>query len=217
MVTVGPRSECFHCSRPFNPLQAKWCSCLVGTPTLLCPNCDTCFCDQPQEFKRIFWNTAPKALLDRRNEEQQLDFKPNNNLFLDEIRRPLILIAEDTRLVLRLAHQLITKLGYGALAAADGEEALELAKRYKPDMVFSDALLPKLDGRELCNRIKSSSEMSATPVVIFTAVFTQPRHRTEAMSSFQADEYLLKPLKPEQVQEILLRYVGPPKQNAAAR
>ena len=105
---------------------------------------------------------------------------------------PRILVVDDSEtnrdiLVTRLeAH------GYKTLQAADGEEALKAATQDRPDLVLLDVMMPKLDGLEVCRRLKSDGAMPFTPVILVTAkASTQD---IVAGLDAGADEYLTKPI-----------------------
>src|SRR4051812_38493307 len=70
---------------------------------------------------------------------------------------------------------LVTRLeahGYEALQAADGEEALIAAAEHRPDLILLDVMMPKLDGLEVCRRLKNDSAATFTPVILVTAKAT---------------------------------------------
>jgi CheY-like chemotaxis protein len=87
-------------------------------------------------------------------------------------------------------------------------EGLALAARYRPDLILADAFMPKLDGREMCRRVKTDPETSSLKVVIMTAVYTAARYRSEAFREFQADDYLAKPLDFQEFRAILTKHLG---------
>src|SRR6516162_11433132 len=82
---------------------------------------------------------------------------------------PRILVVDDNQtnrdiLVTRLeAH------GYQTLQAADGDEALRAATQHHPDLVLLDVMMPKLDGLEVCRRLKSDKSMPFIPIILVTA------------------------------------------------
>ena len=82
---------------------------------------------------------------------------------------PRILIVDDNEtnrdiLVTRLA-----KHGYETLQAADGEEALASACEHRPDLMLLDVEMPKLDGFEVCRRLKKDPAMPFMPIILCTA------------------------------------------------
>ena len=82
---------------------------------------------------------------------------------------PRILIVDDNEtnrdiLATRLATQ-----GYELKQAADGEEALIAAREQQPDLILLDVMMPKLDGVEVCRRLKGDASLPFTPIILVTA------------------------------------------------
>jgi DNA-binding response OmpR family regulator len=77
-----------------------------------------------------------------------------------------ILIVEDDKKTAGLISMYLEKDGFKTWVAHDGEQALALAKRYNPTFVILDLMLPKIDGWEVCRRLRSSSDV---PILILTA------------------------------------------------
>ena len=109
-----------------------------------------------------------------------------------------------------LAFAAITGLGYNAVVASNGEEGMDLTARYKPEMILTDAFMPKLDGREMCRRLKADPETASMKIVITTSVYTASRYKYEAYREFQADDYFSKPLELALLRDLLRKYLGPP-------
>ncbi|MGH9857447.1 MAG: response regulator, partial [Acidobacteriota bacterium] len=83
-------------------------------------------------------------------------FKENEDSMPNkELKRPLILIVEDDKIQQKIIRDLIEKCGYHTITANDGLQGLKLAKECLPDVVFSDALMPHMDGRALCYHLKN--------------------------------------------------------------
>ena len=212
--TSTDRIECPACSHAFNGLQASWCGCLTEDRSLVCPRCDKCFCSQPTDWKRAIWNRSSPRLKAKRKEANQTQFSPPKFLLRDELTRPLVLIAEDNKLVHLLASRMIQALGYGVVGATDGKEAIELCRIYEPDLVLSDTLMPVMDGRELCERIKNDPILKGTPIVLMSSVYKDRSYAKEAKSRFKANEYLVKPISADQLRGVLRRLIGSPRRPA---
>ena len=95
------------------------------------------------------------------------------------------------------------KSGFDVQTAADGLEGLRLAKTEKPDVVIADASMPKMDGRELCQLIKSNEETATVKVILMTGIYTTEVPMDAATREFQADELLRKPVKLEAMKTAL--------------
>jgi two-component system, OmpR family, KDP operon response regulator KdpE len=119
-------------------------------------------------------------------------------------RRECVLVVDDDPLMVRLVRTHLDRAGYRVLAAARGQEALDVAATERPDLVVLDLMLPDLDGYEVCRQIRESS---LVPVVMLTARGEQ----TDTLRGFEvgADDYLTKPFSPAEllarVQAVLRR------------
>ena len=200
--------SCYNCRALFDALETPWCNCLVSRRSFVCPSCLTCFC-QATSYKQHFWEKAPAVLWERMTSEAR-GFDPPANPPPDEVTRPLVLIVDDEKEIQRLALHAVGQLGYGAVLARNGEEGLELARSHRPDLVLTDAFMPKMDGREMCLRIKGDPATSGIRVVIMTSLYTASRYKYEAFKEFRADDYLTKPLEFKQLTELLQKHLDPP-------
>ena len=117
-----------------------------------------------------------------------------------------ILLADDEEDILMLVS---ATLGgdekYGLILARDGEEALTQAREQKPDLVFLDVMMPKMDGFEVCKILKSDDATSSVKVVMLTALAQEfDKQRADEVG---ADFYFTKPFSPtallEKVDELL--------------
>ena len=187
--------NCAHCQAPYNAMSTMWCSCLVSERSLVCPSCLKCFCRAPDSYKQMFWANAPMNLLERRREEnERAGVLPAMPATTPIVRRPLVLVVDDEPAILRLAIRAIKGQGYGVLWAENGADALDLAKTHKPDLMLTDALMPRVDGRELCRRVKQEAELSAMKVIVMTGVYTTARDVQQGRREYGVDDYLAKPI-----------------------
>ena len=102
----------------------------------------------------------------------------------------------------------VDELGYGHLVARDGAEGLDLASRYAPDMVLTDAVMPRLDGREMCRLLKEDPATAGIKCVVITGLYTRAHYRNEAVSYFHVDDYVHKPVDINQLRTLLQKHVG---------
>lgn len=200
--------NCFRCSAVFDAMTAEWCRCLVKERTVLCPSCANCFCSAPRWYKQKFWVEAPQQLWVAKVQEHERTKKS----FLappppDAISRPLVMVVDDDPEILAGAERLLGALGISVIVAKDGLEGLNLSLTYRPDLVITDALIPKIDGRELCRQIKTHSELATIPVVVMSSVYTTGKFKREALTIFHADEFLPKPISATSMCELLGRYL----------
>ena len=83
--------------------------------------------------------------------------------------RPRVLIVEDEPHIVLSLEFLLGRAGYEVTSAGDGEAGLELVRRLRPDVVLLDVMLPRRNGYEVCQTIKSDPELRGTPVVMLSA------------------------------------------------
>ncbi len=200
---------CFTCQAPFDALASPWCGCLATRRSLVCPACRSCFCKATAAYKQSFWEKAPQTMWDRAMADRRAVFEPPANPPPASAERPLVLVVDDEPDIRRVAHLALSALGYGVVLGRDAAEGLDLASRYQPDLVLTDALMPKVDGREMCRLLKSNPATSGSKIVIMTAIFTAARYRSEAFRDFHADDYLSKPLEFRELRAVLARHLGP--------
>lgn len=113
-----------------------------------------------------------------------------------------ILIADDEPGVRSIVSRILEE-EYIVLEAADGEEAIDIAKVQQPSLVLMDLMMPKMDGYTACSRIKSDQATKGIKVVILTAV----RHELNKKYADEmgADGYITKPFTPESLLENMRR------------
>jgi adenylate cyclase len=103
-----------------------------------------------------------------------------------------ILIVDDNETNRDILTTRLGAQGYELAQAADGEEALAAAKNLLPDLILLDVMMPKLDGIEVCKRLKSDPAMPFTPIILVTA--KSDTKDIVAGLNAGADEYLTKPI-----------------------
>ena len=84
-------------------------------------------------------------------------------------KKRLILHIDDEVEILELVSEILKHPQLSFLAALDGPEGLELAAKYQPNLILLDIMLPDMDGREVYDRLRSSSETADIPVIMLTA------------------------------------------------
>jgi DNA-binding response OmpR family regulator len=100
----------------------------------------------------------------------------------------LVLVVDDEPRVARLARDYLEKNGFRVILAADGQSALTLARREKPDLVILDLMLPQVDGLEVCRRLRRESDV---PIIMLTALSEEIDQVTGL--EIGADDYITKP------------------------
>jgi CheY-like chemotaxis protein len=116
-----------------------------------------------------------------------------------------ILIAEDLD-ENRIALKLMLKLaGFEPLEASDGEQALEMVRKEKPDLVLMDISLPLLDGLQATRKLRADTGLEQLPIIIVSA-YDNPETRDEARASGGTD-YISKPIEFDQLKEMIVKYL----------
>lgn len=102
-----------------------------------------------------------------------------------------ILVVDDLPANTRVLEALLTRDGYRVTVAEDGEQALEIVARERPDLVLLDILMPKMDGYEVCRQLKSDPLTRLIPVVLVTGL-TDTDSRVRGLE-VGADDFMAKP------------------------
>ncbi|MBN1594434.1 response regulator [candidate division FCPU426 bacterium] len=119
-------------------------------------------------------------------------------------RKYKILIVEDEPEIMELIELTLASDEYELLQAIDGEQGLTLGTTTNPDLILLDIMLPKIDGYEICRRLKGDKKTSGIPVVMLTA-FGQKREIEEGFK-VKADDYIVKPFEPAKLRQRIKKY-----------
>ena len=118
---------------------------------------------------------------------------------MSESRSAVIVVADDDADILDLVTLTLERAGHVVHCARDGEEALELVRRERPDVAVLDVAMPKLDGFELTRQLRGDPETSEVQIVLLTARVQE--RDTDAGLAAGATEYIRKPFSPQELQE----------------
>jgi twitching motility two-component system response regulator PilG len=102
-----------------------------------------------------------------------------------------IMVIDDSKTIRRTAETLLTKEGCEVVTATDGFDALAKIADTRPDLIFVDIMMPRLDGYQTCALIKNNSEFKTTPVIMLSSkdgLFDKAKGRIVG-----SDQYLTKP------------------------
>jgi two-component system alkaline phosphatase synthesis response regulator PhoP len=121
-----------------------------------------------------------------------------------------ILVVDDEQDILELIRHTLNKEGYEVHVAANGQQAVEKAKKLKPNLILMDVMMPVMDGMEACRQLKEDPETSDLAIIFLTA-------RSEEfaeLAGFEAgaDDYVAKPVDPavlaQRIKSLLRRSKG---------
>jgi two-component system alkaline phosphatase synthesis response regulator PhoP len=113
---------------------------------------------------------------------------------------PTVLIVDDEQHIRLLIEQTLEELedeGVDLLTATNGEEAVSVVENHHPDLIFLDVTMPRLDGFEVCRRVKQEMGLTGTYVVLLTAK-GQAYDREQGLAA-GADLYMTKPFDPDEL------------------
>ncbi len=108
-----------------------------------------------------------------------------------------ILVVDDDREVVRLMRAYLEQAGYEVLVAYDGETALHMLRRERPDLLLLDLMLPDRDGYDITRIVRADALLSALPIIMLTARVDD----TDKIVGLEmgADDYVTKPYNPREV------------------
>jgi predicted outer membrane repeat protein len=114
----------------------------------------------------------------------------------DKLEKPSLLIVEDNSDIRKYITGIL-KSQYNIIEAKDGEEGLNKSFDHIPDLIISDIMMPKMDGFQMCSKLKTDSRTSHIPIIILTAKATMK----DKISGLEigADEYIMKPFEAEEL------------------
>ena len=115
--------------------------------------------------------------------------------------REKILIVEDNPQSMRLLEMVLRAKNYTFLKATDGEEALDIAMRERPDLIIMDIELPKINGLAVTRKLRRTPEFSHVPIIAVTA--RAMKGDRERVIGAGCDAYLPKPINPHELPEVI--------------
>jgi len=121
-----------------------------------------------------------------------------------------VMVIDDSKTIRRTAETLLKKAGCEVLTANDGFEALAMIVDQKPDIIFVDIMMPRLDGYQTCALIKNNSTFKTTPVIMLSSkdgLFDKARGKIVG-----SEQYLTKPFTKKELLGAIGRFVHPAEQ-----
>ncbi len=127
---------------------------------------------------------------------------------MGEGKQRIIAVIEDQPDIVDLLELILKRKNYKVLRAYDGDVGLELVRKYKPDVVLLDLMMPTLDGWEFHKALREDPEIADIPVIYVTARASQ-EERLRALEEEGAAAYIVKPFSPREllqaIEQVLAR------------
>jgi twitching motility two-component system response regulator PilG len=115
----------------------------------------------------------------------------------EDLRGVKVLVIDDSKTIRRSAENLLAREGCDVITATDGFDALAKIAESRPEIIFVDIMMPRLDGYQTCALIKNNSEFKMTPVVMLSSkdgLFDKAKGRIVG-----SDRYITKPFSKEEL------------------
>jgi len=132
----------------------------------------------------------------------------NFNLSLFDLSKQTILVVDDEQDLLDLIEYNLKKEGYNVLKAENGVQGLEMAKEHNPNLVLLDIMMPKMDGIQVCEKMRSNPDLKSIPVIFLTAR-SDEKTEVEGLDT-GADDFVTKPISTtkllSRIKAVLRRY-----------
>ncbi|MES9935065.1 MAG: twitching motility response regulator PilG [Sedimenticola sp.] len=117
-----------------------------------------------------------------------------------------VMVIDDSKTIRRTAESLLKKAGCEVFTATDGFEALSVIADNRPDVIFVDIMMPRLDGYQTCALIKHNQDYKDTPVIMLSSkdgLFDRARGRIVG-----SEQYLTKPFTKDELLGAIRRHAG---------
>ena len=116
-----------------------------------------------------------------------------------------VMIIDDSNTIRKTAETILRKEGYEVFTATDGFEAMSVIADTRPDIIFIDIMMPRLDGYQTCKLIKNNRHFRNTPIIMLSSkdsLFDRARGRVAG-----SDQHINKPFTKAELLEAINRYV----------
>jgi len=133
---------------------------------------------------------------------ETIDFDPATILIVDDVLNNQILM-----------ESFLCEFNFNTLIANNGIEAIEMASKYQPDVIFMDVKMPVMDGFEATSRLKSNENTRHIPVIIISA--SVMKENSAELETIDYDSYLIKPVSQKSVVETLKKFISYQKVNVS--
>ena len=124
------------------------------------------------------------------------------------MKRPTVLVVDDEPFICRSLTYILRKEEYNVLEARNGEEGLALIRDQKPDLVFLDVMMPKLDGFGVAKQVRADKGLTHVKLILLTARGQESDKESARASG--VDAHLTKPFSPTRIVELARTMLAPP-------
>lgn len=118
-----------------------------------------------------------------------------------------VMVIDDSKTIRRTAETLLVNAGFEVITANDGFEALSLITDHRPDLIFVDIMMPRLDGYQTCALIKNNKAYKSIPVIMLSSkdgLFDRAKGKLVG-----SEQYLTKPFTKDELLEVIHKYASP--------
>ena len=119
----------------------------------------------------------------------------------------LVLVVDDDRDGREMYTATLDAAGFRVEQAIDGFEAVDKAYKLHPELILMDLLMPRLDGYQMCVRLRNDPELRTVPIIVYTSSFGDAADKRFALS-LGVDTFLIKPQDPQVLLEACRRVMG---------
>lgn len=121
---------------------------------------------------------------------------------------PVVLVVEDERKLRWALIEQFGEMGLEVLTAKSGYEAIRIAGEKRPSLILLDGLLPEMHGFEIARFIRRIDVNYRPHIAIMTAIYKHTRYQNEARLKYGIDDYLIKPVPPQSLADLVRRAQG---------
>ena len=118
-----------------------------------------------------------------------------------------VMVIDDSKTIRRTAETLLQKEGCEVITAEDGFDALAKIADHRPDIIFVDVMMPRLDGYQTCALIKNNNELKSTPVIMLSSkdgLFDKAKGKIVG-----SNQYLTKPFSKQELLDAIQQHIAP--------
>ena len=109
-----------------------------------------------------------------------------------------IIVVDDESTIRDSLQELLIEKGFDVLQASDGESGYDLIAQENPDLLIIDILLPKIDGIDLCGKIRKNGKLKHIPIILMTGIYMDFNFRLKIQRGI-ADDFIVKPLQYDEI------------------